>query len=147
MKNTCLIATFALSALLPPPPPPPFFNEKGLYYEKAIRFHRWAADYAQSLIEGTYGRKMKRWGGIVDSLINNLIFETRDVHLRQVGSEENAEAEWRGRRAKDSGNGMFREPAERQTRDKRERNGERDRKMIVRESREQRRSRSFLRSW
>ncbi|CAM9806392.1 unnamed protein product, partial [Ectocarpus fasciculatus] len=56
--------------------------DESFYYEKALRFHRWAADYVQSLIEGTYGRRMKKWGGIVDSLINNLTFETRDVHLR-----------------------------------------------------------------
>ena len=56
---------------------------QGVYYEKAIRFRRWAADHVQSLIEGTYGRRMKAWGGIVDSLINNIMFETRDLHLRQ----------------------------------------------------------------
>lgn len=55
---------------------------QGVYYEKAIRFRRWAADHVQSLVEGTYGRRMKAWGGIVDSLINNLMFETRDLHLR-----------------------------------------------------------------
>lgn len=58
---------------------------QGIYYEKAIRFRRWAADHVQSLVEGTYGRRMKAWGGIVDSLINNLMFETRDLHLRQGG--------------------------------------------------------------
>ena len=56
---------------------------QGVYYEKAIRFRRWAADHVQSLIEGTYGRRMKAWGGIVDSFINNIMFETRDLHLRQ----------------------------------------------------------------
>ena len=56
---------------------------QGVYYEKAIRFRRWAADHVQSLIEGTYGRKMKAWGGVVDNLINNVVFETRDLHLRQ----------------------------------------------------------------
>lgn len=68
--------------VLPPPPLPHPTFLKSFYYEKALRFHRWAADYVQSLIEGTYGRRMKTWGGIVDSLINNLTFETRDVHLR-----------------------------------------------------------------
>eukprot|EP00904_Undaria_pinnatifida_P013773 jgi/Undpi1/9526/HiC_scaffold_27.g11982.m1 len=56
--------------------------DEGVYYEKAIRFRRWAADHVQSLIEGTYGRRMKAWGGIVDSFINNIMFETRDLHLR-----------------------------------------------------------------
>lgn len=74
--NICLLSSW-------PFPSPLHFYKKGFYYEKAIRFHRWAADYAQALIEGTYGRKMKKWGGLVDSLINNLVFETRDIHLRQ----------------------------------------------------------------
>lgn len=64
------------------------FSRQAFYYEKAIRFHRWAADHVQSLIEGTYGRKMKSWGGIVDSLINNITFETRDLHLRQDEKEK-----------------------------------------------------------
>lgn len=42
----------------------------------------------QALIEGTYGRKMKLWGSIVDSLINNLVFETSNIHLRQVEGRE-----------------------------------------------------------
>lgn len=58
-------------------------GSQGVYYEKAIRFRRWAADHVQSLVEGTYGRRMKVWGGIVDSLINNVAFESRDLHLRQ----------------------------------------------------------------
>lgn len=33
---------------------------------------------------------MKKWGGIVDSLINNLVFETRDIHLRQAGAKRKA---------------------------------------------------------
>lgn len=55
---------------------------QAFYYEKAIKFRRWAADYVQALIEGTYGRRMKKWGFIVDSLINNITFVVKDVHLR-----------------------------------------------------------------
>lgn len=55
---------------------------QAFYYEKAVKFRRWAADYIQALIEGTYGRKMKSWGFIVDSLINNITFAVKDLHLR-----------------------------------------------------------------
>lgn len=55
---------------------------QAFYYEKAIMFRRWAADYVQTLIEGTYGRKMKTWGFIVDSLINNITVAAKDAHLR-----------------------------------------------------------------
>lgn len=34
---------------------------------------------------------MKTWGGIVDNLINNITFETRDVHLRQAGRGRHGE--------------------------------------------------------
>lgn len=81
---------------------PPLPHHKGFYYEKAIKFHRWAADYVQALIEGTYGRKMKLWGGIVDSLINNLAFETSNIHLRQgEGSERGRRGEMQEGKEKD----------------------------------------------